>query len=73
MAKYEEARELEPGSLVHKRNRSLSLYYFTRQYDRAIRLWREEQRSDPGRIWATANIGLAYLQKGSTQEGAPGV
>ncbi|OGD11930.1 MAG: hypothetical protein A2Y86_00465 [Candidatus Aminicenantes bacterium RBG_13_62_12] len=67
MAKYEKARELDPNSLNIKGSIA-QLYYYSRQYDRAIRLWREMQKTDPGRIWVHTNLGLAQLQKGSAKK-----
>jgi serine/threonine-protein kinase len=67
MAKYEKARELDPGSLNIKGSIA-QLYYHSRQYDRAIQLWREEQKADPGRVWTHVNLGLAQLQKGSAKK-----
>jgi serine/threonine-protein kinase len=67
MAKYEKAQELEPGSLYVK-GLIARLYYCTRQYDRAIRLWRESQKADPDRIWVHTFLGLAQLQKGSAKK-----
>jgi tetratricopeptide (TPR) repeat protein len=67
MAKYEKAQELEPGSLNAK-GRIAHLYYSMRQYDKAIRLWRERQKAEPGHIWTHAFLGLAQLQKGSVKK-----
>jgi len=63
-AKFEKARELDPSSLPIKASMA-TLYYYTRQLDQAIRLWRELQKTDPGISWVHGYLGLAYLQKGS--------
>ena len=63
-AKFEKARELDPGSMPIKASMA-TLYYYTRQFDQAIRLWRELQKTDPGINWVHGYLGLAYLQKGS--------
>jgi TolB-like protein/Tfp pilus assembly protein PilF len=63
-AKFEKARELDPSSLPIKASMA-SLYYYTRQLDQAIRLWRELEKTDPGINWVHYYLGLAYLQKGS--------
>jgi len=67
MVKFEKARELDPSSLPIKASIA-TLYYYTRQFDQAIRLWREIQKADPGISWLHYNLGLAYLQKGSTKK-----
>ena len=67
MAKFEKARELDPSSLNIKGSIA-QLYYYSRQYDQAIRLWREIQKTDPGGIWVHTNLGLAQLQKGSAKK-----
>ncbi len=66
-AKFEKARELDPSSLPIKASMA-SLYYYTRQLDQAIRLWRELQKTDPGISWVHGYLGLAYLQKGSPKK-----
>jgi serine/threonine protein kinase/Tfp pilus assembly protein PilF len=67
MAKFEKARELDPGSLPIKASIA-SLYYYTRQLDQAIRMWREILKADPGIGWVHYYLGLAYLQKGSPKK-----
>jgi serine/threonine-protein kinase len=67
MAKFEKSRELDPSSMPIKASIA-SLYYYTRQLDQAIRLWRELQKTDPGINWVHGYLGLAYLQKGSPRK-----
>jgi TolB-like protein/Flp pilus assembly protein TadD len=64
MAKFEKARELDPRSLPIKVSIA-TLYYYTRRYEQAIRLYREIQKADPDLSWLHYDLGLAYLQKGS--------
>jgi serine/threonine-protein kinase len=66
-AKFEKARELDPSSLPIKASIA-TLHYYTRQYDEAIRVWREIQKADPGINWVCFNLGQAYLQKGSAKK-----
>ena len=66
-AKFEKARELDPSSLPIKASIA-SMYYYTRQFDQAIRLWREIQKTDSGINWVNCYLGLAYLQKGSPRK-----
>jgi len=67
MATFEKARELDPSSLPIKASIA-SLYYYSRQYDQAIRVWREIQKADPGINWVYYYLGLAYLQTGSANK-----
>jgi tetratricopeptide (TPR) repeat protein len=67
MAKFEKARELDPSSLPIKASIA-TLHYYTRQYDEAIRVWREIQKADPSINWVYYYLGLAYLQKGSANK-----
>jgi len=67
MAKFEKARELDPSSLPIKASIA-TLFYYTRQYDEAIRVWREIQKADPSIHWVSYYLGLAYLQKGSANK-----
>jgi serine/threonine-protein kinase len=67
MAKFEKARELDPSSLPIKASIA-TLHYYARQYDEAIRVWREIQKADPGLNWVCFNLGQAYLQKGSAKK-----
>jgi eukaryotic-like serine/threonine-protein kinase len=67
MAKFEKARELDPASLPIKASIA-TLHYYTRQYDEAIRVWREIQKADPSINWVYYYLGLAYLQKGSAKK-----
>jgi eukaryotic-like serine/threonine-protein kinase len=67
MAKLEKARELDPGSLPIKASIA-SLYYYARQFDQAIRLWRELRKADPGINWVYYSLGMAELQKGSPKK-----
>jgi TolB-like protein/Tfp pilus assembly protein PilF len=64
MAKLEKARELDPSSLPIKGSIA-SLFYYSRQYEQAIRWWREILKADPGVSWTYYYLGLAYLKKGS--------
>jgi serine/threonine protein kinase len=63
-AKFEKALELDPNSIPIKGSIA-TLYYYTRQYDKSIKVWREIQRADPGVHWVPYYLGQAYLQKGS--------
>jgi eukaryotic-like serine/threonine-protein kinase len=67
MTKFEKARELDPSSLAIKMSIA-SLYYYTRQYDRSIKEWREIQKTDPHVSWVDYYLGQAYLQKGSVRK-----
>jgi serine/threonine-protein kinase len=67
MAKFEKAKELDPSSIPIRASIA-SLYYYSRQYDQAIERWREVQKMDPGINWVYYYLGLAYLQKGSTNK-----
>ncbi|MDH4270676.1 MAG: protein kinase [Candidatus Aminicenantes bacterium] len=62
MAKFEKAQELDPKSLPIRASIA-SLYYYTRQYDQAIKEWREIKKTDASIPWAPFNLGLAYLEK----------
>jgi TolB-like protein/Tfp pilus assembly protein PilF len=66
-AKFEKARELDPSSLPIKASIATH-YYYVRQYDQAIRRWREIQKADPGINWTYYYLGQAYLQKGSAKK-----
>jgi len=67
MAKFEKAQELDPSSLPIKASIA-TLHYYTRQYDEAIRRWREIQKADPSINWVHYYLGLAYLQKESANK-----
>lgn len=62
----EEARRLDPLSLIVASDNG-AIYYFSRQYDRAIEKWRWVLRIDPNFPRAHL-IGDAYLQKGMYSE-----
>jgi tetratricopeptide (TPR) repeat protein len=66
-AKFEKAIELDPNSLPIKASMA-TLHYYTRQYDEAIRVWREIEKADSGLSWVHNGLGLAYLQKGSPKK-----
>ncbi len=63
-AKFEKAKELDPSSMSI-RARIASLFYYARQYDQALKMWREILKIDPGLDWAHFYLGLSYLEKGS--------
>jgi len=66
-AKFKKAIELNPNSIPIKGSMA-TLHYYTRQYDQAIREWREIQKADPSINWVYYYLGLAYLQKGSIKK-----
>jgi TolB-like protein/tRNA A-37 threonylcarbamoyl transferase component Bud32/Tfp pilus assembly protein PilF len=67
MAKFEKAKELDPTSLPIQGSIA-SLYYYTRQYDLAIRQWREIKKADSSAPWILFYLGVAYLEKGDTKK-----
>jgi len=64
LAKFEKARELDPSSMPIQASIA-SLFYFARQYDQAIKSWREILKIHPEIDWAHFYLGLSYLEKGS--------
>ncbi len=66
-AKFKKAIELDPNSLALKASMA-TLRYYTRQYDAAIKIWREIQKAEPGINWVYFHLGLAQLQKGSPKK-----
>jgi eukaryotic-like serine/threonine-protein kinase len=67
MAKFEKARELDPNSIPIRASIA-SLYYYSRQYDQAIKRWRDVQKMDPGINWVYDFLGWGYLQKGAPKK-----
>ncbi len=67
MAKFDKAKELDPSSLPI-RGSIASLYYYTRQYDLAIKQWREIKKIDSSIPWVPFYLGLAYLEKGDAKK-----
>jgi TolB-like protein/tRNA A-37 threonylcarbamoyl transferase component Bud32 len=68
LAKLDKAQELEPGSLSI--NGALAgFFYYSRQYDRAIKQGRKVLKIDGAFAEAHRYIGLAYLQKKSLKRG----
>src|ERR1051326_1368788 len=61
------ALELDPLSLVIQFNQA-EFAYFTRDYDRALKLYRETLDSDPQFISATIEMGMVYLAKRKWRE-----
>jgi len=66
-AKFKKAIELDPNSFPIKASVA-SLHYYTRHYDRAIRIWREIEKSDSRISWVHYFLGQAYLQEGSIKK-----
>ena len=66
-AKLKKAIELDPNSLAIKASLA-GLNYYRRQYDAAIRIYREVEKADDRLSWAHYWLGQAYLQKGSTKK-----
>jgi serine/threonine protein kinase/tetratricopeptide (TPR) repeat protein len=62
MGKFEKARELDPQSLPIKASVA-TLYYYMRDYDSAVDLWREIKKTSASIPWVPFNLGLAYLEK----------
>jgi tetratricopeptide (TPR) repeat protein len=62
MSKFEKARELDPQSLPIKASVA-TLYYYMRDYDSAVDLWREIKKTNASIPWVPFNLGLAYLEK----------
>jgi serine/threonine protein kinase/tetratricopeptide (TPR) repeat protein len=67
MAKFEKAKELDPTSLPIRASIA-TLYYYTRQYDRAIRQWREIKKAESSIPWVPFNLGLSYLANGDAKK-----
>jgi serine/threonine protein kinase/tetratricopeptide (TPR) repeat protein len=67
IAKFEKAQELDPKSLPIQASIA-SLYYYTRQYDLAVKRWNEIKKTDRTIPWAPFNLGLAYLEKGELKK-----
>jgi TolB-like protein/tRNA A-37 threonylcarbamoyl transferase component Bud32/Flp pilus assembly protein TadD len=63
-AKFEKAKELDPGSFPVALSIG-ALYYYSRQYDRMIKQTREIRRLAPGSPWVHLYLGEAYLEKKS--------
>ena len=66
-AKFKKALELDPNSLPLKASLA-TLRYYARQYDAAVKIWREIEKSDSRLSWVHYWLGQAYLQKGSTKK-----
>jgi serine/threonine-protein kinase len=66
-AKFKKAIELDPNSIPIKASVA-SLHYYARHYDRAIRIWREIEKSDSRTSWVHYYLGQAYLQEGSIKK-----
>jgi serine/threonine protein kinase/tetratricopeptide (TPR) repeat protein len=62
MSKFEKARELDPQSLPIKASVA-TLYYYMRDYDSAVDLWRDIKKANASIPWVPFNLGLAYLEK----------
>ncbi|MGB7295410.1 MAG: protein kinase [Candidatus Aminicenantales bacterium] len=67
LAKFEKAQELDPKSLPIQASVA-SLYYYTRQFDLAIKKWREIKEADKSLSWVYYYLGAAYLQTGSAKK-----
>jgi serine/threonine-protein kinase len=61
------ALELDPLSLVIQSNQA-EFAYFSRDYNRALRLYRETLESDPQFISAHIETGMTYLAKNAPQQ-----
>jgi serine/threonine protein kinase/Tfp pilus assembly protein PilF len=66
MAQFEKAKELDPTSLPIQASIA-TLYYYTRQYDRAIREWREIKKAGSSIPWASFYLGLSCLANGDAK------
>jgi serine/threonine-protein kinase len=66
-AKFKKAIELDPSSLPIKASMA-TLRYYTRQYDQAIRIWREIEKTDSDLSWVHTSLGLACLQTGAPKK-----
>jgi eukaryotic-like serine/threonine-protein kinase len=64
LVEIERARLLDPGDLVIKANVGV-IYFFDRQYDRAIEELQKVLRDHPDFSTAHWGLGLAYAQKGN--------
>jgi TolB-like protein/Tfp pilus assembly protein PilF len=62
LAKFEKARELDPNSMPIQASIA-SLFYYARQFDQAIKKWREILKIHPEIDWAHFYLGLSYLEK----------
>jgi TolB-like protein/tetratricopeptide (TPR) repeat protein len=67
VSEIERARDLEPLSLIINTDAG-QIYYFARQYDRAIEQLRRTVEMDPGFIMAHWRLGEAYAQSGRFEE-----
>jgi serine/threonine protein kinase/tetratricopeptide (TPR) repeat protein len=67
MANFEKAKELDPTSLPIQASIA-TLSYYTRQYNRAIKQWREIKKRDSSISWVPFYLGLAYLAKGDAKK-----
>jgi serine/threonine-protein kinase len=67
MAKFEKAKELDPTSLPTQASIA-TLSYYTRQYDRAIKQWREIKKRDSSISWVPFYLGLSYLANGDAKK-----
>jgi TolB-like protein/thioredoxin-like negative regulator of GroEL len=70
LAEIERARLLDPSDLVIKANVGV-IYFFDRQYDRAIEELQKVLRDHPDFSTAHWGLGLAYAQKGNFAEALP--
>ena len=70
LAEIERARLLDPSDLVIKANVGV-IYFFDRQYDRAIEELKKVLRDHPDFSTAHWGLGLAHAQKGNYDEALP--
>jgi tetratricopeptide (TPR) repeat protein len=62
LAEVSKAMELDPLSMLMRRERIMTLYY-ARRYDDAIQEQKQINEMDPGRPHPNLLVGMAYIQK----------
>jgi serine/threonine protein kinase/Flp pilus assembly protein TadD len=67
LAEQQKAQELDPFSLPIKTTMG-AIYYFARDYDKAIKYCREAIEMDPSFHWSHAVLGDVYIQKSMYKE-----
>jgi tetratricopeptide (TPR) repeat protein len=63
MAEMRKAQELDPLSLIINTNLA-QMFYFSRDYETATKMFRKTLELDPNFIFARANLGLVLLKQG---------